>query len=140
MAIFKIYDCDFGFTYNDVNYDFDHVDDLTIENPERTRLIRGANASNKTGLIYKEGIKDAKTLTLTIIGVSVDIHNLLKQIYKDRARVDFYCVSRADGSSKIGKNAILSQEPLQLSVNESADSMNMALVFESYDVEEVHKS
>jgi hypothetical protein len=140
MAIFKIYDCDFGFTYNSVNYDFDHVDDLTLENPERTRLIRGANASNKTGLVYKEGIKDAKTLTLSIIGVSVEIHNLLKQIYKDKERVDFYCVSRADGSSKIGKNAILSQEPLQLSISESADSKNMSLVFESYDVEEVHKS
>ena len=140
MSIFKIYDCDFGFTYNGVNYDFDHVDEMTLENPERTRLIRGANASNKTGLIYREGIKDAKTLTLTIIGITVDIHNLLKQIYSNRDRLDFYCISRVDGSSKIGKNAILSQEPLQLTVSESADSMNMALVFESYDVEEVHKS
>jgi len=140
MSIFKIYDCDFGFTYNGVNYDFTHVYDFTLENPARTRLIRGANASNKTGLIYKEGIKDAKILNVTIIGVEMSIHNLLKTIYKNKDRVDFYCISRADGSSKIGKNAILSQEPLQLSVNESADSMNMALVFESYDVEEVHKS
>ena len=140
MAVFKIYDCDFGFTYNDVKYDFEHVDEMTLENPERTRLIRGSNAANKTGIIYKEGIKDAKTLTLTIIGVSADIHNLLKQIYSAKDRVDFYCISRSDGSSKIGKNAILSQEPLQLSVSEGAESMNMALVFESYDVEEIHKS
>lgn len=138
--IFKIYDCDFGFTYNGVNYDFEHVEDLTIEDPERTRLTRGANASNKLGLIYKEGIKDAKTLTVTLIGISQALHNLLKNAYFEKERMDFYCISRVDGSSKIGKNAILSQEPMQLTVNESQESMNTALVFESYDVEEVHKS
>ena len=138
--IFKIYDCDFGITLNGVNYDFDHVQGLQIEDPERTRLVRGGNANNKTGLIYKEGIKDAKTITLTVIGMPADLHNLLKQAYQDKTRMDCYCVSRVDGSGKIGKNAILSQEPKQLSVDDSAESMNTALVFESFDVSEVHKS
>jgi hypothetical protein len=140
MAIFKIYDCDFGVTLNGVNYDFEHVQNLTIEDPERTKLIRGANAGNKTGLIYKDGIKDAKTITVTIIGMSMDLHNLLKAAYADKTRLDCYCVSRVDGSSKIAKNAVLSQEPKQLSVDENADSMNTALVFESFDVSEVYKS
>lgn len=138
--IFKIYDCDFGITLAGVNYDFDHVQGLQIEDPERTRLVRGGNANNKTGLVYKEGIKDAKTITVTIIGMPAELHTLLKHAYAERTRLDCYCISRVDGSSKIAKNAILSQEPKQLTVDDSAESMNTALVFESYDVSEVHKS
>jgi len=138
--IFKLYDCDFGITLNGVNYDFEHVDGLQIDDPERTRLVRGANAGNKLGLIYKEGIKDAKTITLNVIGMPFALHALLKDAYKNKTRLDCYCISRSDGSSKIAKNAVLSQEPRQLSLDESADSMNTALVFESYDVSESHKS
>jgi hypothetical protein len=137
---FKIYDCDFGVTLNGVNYDFEHVQNLTIEDPERTRLVRGGNAGNKMGLVYKEGVRDAKTITVTIIGMTMDFHNLLKSAYADKTRLDCYCVSRVDGSSKIAKNAILSQEPKQLSIDESADSLNTALVFESFDISEVYKS
>jgi hypothetical protein len=138
--IFKLYDCDFGVTLNGVNYDFEHVDGLQIEDPERTRLTRGANAGNKTGLVYKEGIKEPKTITLTVLDIPVALHTLLKEAYTKKTRLDAYCVSRVDGSSKIAKNAILSQEPQQLSLDESAESMNVALVFESFDVSEVHKS
>lgn len=140
MTIFKMYDCDFGFTLNGVNYDFEHVDNLQIEDPERTRLTRGANAGNKLGLIYKEGLKEAKILTLTVIGMPFDVHNLLKKAYQDKTRVDCYCISRVDGSSKIAKNAILSQSPKQLTMDDTAESLNTALVFESFDVEEVHKT
>lgn len=138
--IFKLYDCDLGVTLNGVNYDFEHVDNLTLEDPERTRLVRGGNAGNKLGLIYKEGIKEAKTITVTVLGMPVELHNLLKQAYAERTRLDVFCISRLDGSSKIAKNAVLSQEPKQLTLDESAESMNTALVFESYDVSEVHKS
>lgn len=140
MGIFKIYDCDFGVTLNGVNYDFEHVNNLTIEDPERTRLVRGGNASNKTGLIFKEGIKDAKTITVTLIGISMDLHNLLKTAYNEKTRLDCYVVSRVDGSSKIAKNAVLSQEPKQLAIDDSAESMNVSLAFESFDISEVHKS
>lgn len=138
--IFKLYDCDFGITLAGVNYDFEHVENLQIEDPERTRLIRGGNAGNKTGLIYKEGIKEPKVVTLTVLGMPAELHNLLKAAYADKTRVDCYAVSRADGSSKIAKNAILSQEPKQLTVDDTAESMNTALVFESFDISEVHKS
>lgn len=140
MGIFKIYDCDIGVTIAGVNYDMGHVDSVTIENPEKTRLIRGANAANKQGIVYKEGIKDASTITVVAIGITMELHELLTTVYNDRSRLDFYIVQRADGSSKIAKNAILSQIPQQLQIEESAESMNTALIFESYDMEEVHKS
>lgn len=138
--IFKLYDCDFGVTVRGVNYDFTHVENLQIEDPERTRLVRGGNAGDNLGLVYKEGIKEAKTITLTVIGMPVAVHNLLKDVYKNRERIDVYAISRVDGSSKIGKNAVLSQEPKQLNLDDTSESMNTALVFESFDVSEVHKT
>lgn len=138
--IFKMYDCDFGFTYNGVNYDFTHVESVVIEDPETTKLIRGSNSGNKTGIVYREGIKEPKTMTLTILGIEKSMHELLKTIYKDQARVDAYVVSRVDGSSKIAKNAVLSQEPKQLTMDDSPESMNTALMFQSFDVSEIMKA
>jgi hypothetical protein len=138
--IFKPYECDFGITVNGQNYDFDHIVSFNTEDPERTKLIRGSNAGNKTGLVYKEGIKDAKVVTVTIIGMTSAIFTLLKTAYDNQTRMDCYCVNRADGSSKIAKNSVLSIEPKQLNVDDSAESMNVALAFESFDVSETHKS
>lgn len=140
MAIFKMYDCDFGVTIGGVNYNFTHVENLQIEDPERTRLIRGSNAGNTLGLAYKEGLKEAKTITLTVLGMPKEVHDLLKQAYSNRDRLDCFCISRVDGSSKIAKNAVLAQSPKQLNMDDSPESLNTALIFESFDVEEVHKS
>ncbi len=140
MTIFKMYECDFGLTLNGVNYNFTHVENMTIEDPEKTRLIRGSNAGNKLGLAYKEGLKEAKTVTLTVIGMPVEVHALLKAAYTDGTRMDCFCVSRVDGSSKIAKNAVLAQSPKQLQMDDSANSLNTALVFESFDIDEVHKT
>jgi hypothetical protein len=140
MSIFKIYNCDFGITLNGVNYNFTHVDKLTIEDPEKTRLTRGANAGNKTGLVFHEGTKEAKTITVTILGMTADIFALLKAAHDNDTRMDVFAVSREDGSSKIAKNAVLCQEPKQQTLDDSAESMNVDLIFESFDVSEVHKN
>jgi hypothetical protein len=140
MSIFRIYDSDFGIKINGVNYDFQHVQDLQIEDPEMTRLTRGANASNKTGLIYKEGIKEPKKWTVTIMNMSLELKGVLDAAYNDRSRMDVYCISRIDGSSKMAKEAILSQQPQQLSIVDGPESMNVSLIFETFDSSEVHKS
>lgn len=138
--IFKMFNSDFGFKYNGQNYDFDHVENFTIENPEQTRLTRGANGNSKTGLVYKEGIKEPKKVTVTIIGMSIQIKEVLDAIYEGKERLDVYAVDRSDGSSKIAKNAVLCQQPMQLSLDEGAESMNVSLMFESFDLTETHKS
>lgn len=138
--IFKIYNSDFGFKLNGVNYDFTHVENLQIEDPENTKLVRGSNAGNKLGLVYKEGIKEPKKVTVTILGMSADLKGVLDDVFNNKDRVDVYCIDRTDGSSKMAKNSILSNQPQQLSVADGAESMNVALVFESFDLVEVHKS
>lgn len=138
--IFKIYECDFGIKLNGVSYDFTHVQSLQIEDPETTKLIRGANAGNKTGLAYREGIKDAKKITVTIIGMSIELKGVLDQAFSDQSRLDLFVISRVDGSSKMARNAVLSLQPQQLAIDENPDSLNVALTFESFDLSEVHKS
>lgn len=140
MASFKIYDCDFGIKYNGVSYEFTHVNSLAIEDPETTKLVRGSNAGNKLGLVYKEGIKDPKRITVTIMGMSAELKTVLDQAYENKDRLDVYAIMRADGSSKLARNAVLSQMPQQLSLDDTAESMNVALAFESFDLTEVHKS
>ncbi len=137
--IFKMYNCDFGVKFEGVTYDFQHVDSIVIEDPEMNKLVRGANAFNKVGLSYTEGLKDPKKITVVLIGLTAEIHGLLTGIFVDRARCEVYCIDRTDGSSKIGKNAILSSRPMQLTVDQGAESMNTQLIFETYDFEEIHK-
>jgi hypothetical protein len=138
--IFKIYDCDFGVKVNGVSYDFEHVAQLTVEDPEKNKLTRGANASNKIGLAYKEGSKDAKTWTIPIMNMSAPLKGVLDDAFDNQTRLEVYCIDRKSGSSKMAKNAILCNRPQQLAVEDTAESMNVSLVFESFDSNENHKS
>lgn len=138
--IFKLYNCDLGIKINGVGYDFEHVQSVTIEDPEKNKLTRGANASNLTGLSYKEGLKDPKRWTIPIIKMSAELKGVLDVAFADQSRVDVYCISRDDGSSKMAKNAILCNKPQQLTLDDSAESMNVSLEFETFDSSEVHKS
>jgi hypothetical protein len=137
---FKLYDCDFGIKYNGQSYEFIHVNNLAIEDPESTKLVRGANAGNKLGLAYKEGIKDPKRITVTIMDMAPELKTVLDQAYSNKDRLDVYCISRTDGSSKMAKNAVLAQMPQQLTLDDSPDSMNVALAFESFDLTETFKT
>lgn len=138
---FKMYNSDFGIKHNGVSYDFTHIDSLVVEDPEFNRLIRGANGTNKEGLIYREGSKEPKTVTVTILHMTGEMYAMLRSIYEDKSRVEaVYCIDRGDGSSKLYKNAILCQLPQQLTIDETAESMNVALVFQSFDAVENHKS
>lgn len=140
MASFKLYDCDIGFKYNGVNYSFDHVAEVQIEDPERNRLTRGANAGDKLGLAYKDGLKDPKRVTVPVLAMSAAIKSVFETIFKTQARIDWYCVARSDGSSKWAKNAVLSNNPQQLTLDETAESMNVSVEFETFDLVENHKS
>ena len=139
MATFKIYDCEFGIKAGDVNYTFEQVDSMTIEDPESVRLIRGSSASNKVGLAYTEGTKEAKKLSVTLVGISTAMYDLLAGLHSDKERVECYCIDKKTGSSKIAKDAVITQRPQQLSVNEGAESLNLVVNFETFNLEESHK-
>lgn len=138
--IFKLYECDIGIKVNGVNYDFTHVAEVQVEDPERNRLTRGSNAKDKVGLPYKDGLKDPKRFTVPILNMSAELKALFDSVYDNQTRVDFYVISRKDGSNKMGRNCILSNRPQQLQLDETAESMNVSLEFETFDSIETHKS
>jgi hypothetical protein len=138
--IFKLYNCDFGVKIGGVDYEFEHVAELQIEDPERNRLTRGANAKNRVGLAYKDGLKDPKRWTIPILNMSAALKSVLDSAYENQTRLECYCIDRTDGSSKMAKNAVLSNKPQQLTLDETAESMNVSLEFETFDSSEVHKS
>lgn len=138
---FKMYNCDFGIKLNNVDYIFPNVDSLVIEDPEFNRITRGANGQDKIGLNYREGTKEPKTVTVTVLGMSADLKSVLDECYKKASRIDaVYAIDRTDGSGKMAKQAILCQQPQQLTLDDSPESMNVALMFQSYDLTETHKS
>lgn len=138
--IFKPYECDFGFKFGGVDYAFEYINSLTIEDPEFNRITRGSNAGNLTGLAYKEGSKEPKTWTAVIMNMTAELKDVLDQIFADQSRVDVYAIRRSDGSAKMGRNAVLCQKPQQLVVDDSVDSINVSLIFQTFDSTENHKA
>lgn len=138
--IFKIYKCDFGIKVDGTSYEFEHVAQVTIEDPERNRLTRGNNAKNMTGIAYKDGLKDPKRWTVPILNMSAALKTVLDDCFKNQKRLEVYVIDRDDGSSKWAKNAILSNAPQQLTMDDTAESMQVSLEFETFDSTETHKS
>lgn len=131
---FKLYDCEVGIkTASGVNYEFDNVDEVTFEDPEFNRLTRGTNGKDKTGIVYKEGSKEPARATCPILGMSIALKAVLDEGFKKQQRFTFYAISKTTGSSKMLKEAILCQKPQQLTIGESAESLNVILTFESFD-------
>lgn len=137
--MFKMYDCDFGIKYNGQTYEFEHVAELQIEDNERNRLTRGSNAKNKTGLPYKDGLRDPKRWTIPIMDMSIELKNVLDDAFNTQGRVDCFAIDRKTGASKVAKNALLSNKPQQLTLDESPESLQVSLEFETFDSSETLK-
>jgi hypothetical protein len=138
MAIFKISDCDVGFSVNGVNYDLEY-DSCLLDDPQRKSLVRGANASNLTGLVFTEGMKNPKVMTIQAFNVSAAIFALAKGLYDAETRVEAYAIDRKTGSSRTMRKALLTKPPRQLSIAEGPDSLNVEFIFESFELIEKHK-
>lgn len=139
MNSFKIYNCDFGILVDGVKYEFVHVQEVQIEDNERNRLVRGTNAKDKIGITYRDGLRDPKIWTIPILGLSVALKNLLDSCYEKQTRLEVYCIDRKEGHSKTARNAILANKPQQLSIDETAESMNVSLEFATFDSSEKFK-
>lgn len=136
---FQIANCDFGIKVNGVSYDFENIAEVQIEDTERNRLTRGANAKDKLGLIYRDGLREPKRWTIPLMNMSVELKGVLDSCYENQTRLEVYCIDRKNGASKMAKNAILSNKPQQLVLDESPDSLAVSLEFETFDSSEVLK-
>ena len=129
--------CDFYFSRNGADYDVTAaVDSATFEDPERKHLTRGSSGRNKDGLIYTEGIKDPKTITLVLVGLSQEMAAMLSDMYEQEERTDFKIVDRKTGRMRSFKQALISQRPMQGTMSDGAEEQNVQVVLESYQVED----
>lgn len=129
--------CDFNFSRNGVDYDITAaVDSSTFEDPERKHLTRGSAGTNTRGLIYTEGIKDPKTLTVVLIGLSQEMAALLVDMYELEERTDIKIIDRKTGQMRAYKDAIVSQKPMQGTMADGAEEQNVQVIFEAYKVED----
>lgn len=131
--MFKLYECDVGLKINGVAYNFANVVEVQIEDPERTRVTRGANATDKVGLTYKDGLTDPKRVTVPILGMDLALQQVMLNAYENDTRMEFYAISRRNGAAKGLRNAVLSNRPQQLVMDQTAESLQVSIELESFD-------
>lgn len=79
-------------------------------------------------------------MELDLMDLQPELFEVLKSAHKNKTRFDnVYAISRDTGSGKSAKRAILSQEPQQLTIDETPDSLTVTLAFETFDLSEARK-
>ncbi|MGB2579416.1 hypothetical protein AAIR98_001335 [Elusimicrobium simillimum] len=135
--ILQLRKCDIGFTHNSQAYDFtDQVESVTIEDSEAKHLTRGASARNTKGIVYTEGSKSPKVVTIVLVNMAPEYASLFKTIREEEDRLEIYCIDRKTGAKRMFKDCILQKAPTQLNMAEGAEELNISLVFETFKIEE----
>lgn len=134
--MFQIWNCDGGFTYNGVNYNFRDLDSVAYTYSLKNHLIRGANATNKKGIKSQEGGKIADTAEYTVMDCTKAIQKLLLEIWKKKDRLDAFFIDRNTGEYFIFKDAVVRDKPRQTAINEDDTSHSFVFAVESFNVTE----
>lgn len=134
--MFQIWNCEGGFTYNGVNYKFKDLDNVAYTFNLKNHLIRGANATNKMGILSQEGGKTPDTAEYTVVDCSKAIYSLLLQLFEERQRIDAFFIDRNTGEYIIFKDAIIRDKPRQANVAEDDTSHSFMFAVESFNVTE----
>nr|DAS78836.1 MAG TPA: hypothetical protein [Caudoviricetes sp.] len=125
---------DSGFIYNGTTYYFDDIDSSVVSPQEAKHLTRGANSTNKVGLVYKEGSKTPWTITANVMNLSKEVMEILNKCYDEETRIDFFCVDSNTGENKMAYNSLVTKWVSQETISDGEDTYNVALALESFDV------
>ena len=134
--MFRIDRCSFGITYKDKDYSLGHIDSWTAEDPNKKHLTRGANRVSTRGLIYSEGGKSPITITVSLVGVESQLANLLNDLFNKEERFNAFAIDGTTGDSAFANNCIVTGAVRQSTISEGEDSMNIEVVFETFDLDE----
>lgn len=134
--MFQIWNCEGGFTYHGVNYKFKDLDSVAYTYNLKNHLIRGANATNKMGIMSQEGGKTPDTAEYTVVDCSKAIYSLLLQLFEKRKRIDAFFIDRNTGEYIIFKDAVIRDKPRQANVGEDDTSHSFMFAVESFNVTE----
>lgn len=134
--MFQIWNCDGGFTYNGVNYKFKDLNSVAYTYSQKNHLLRGANATNKMGILSQEGGKTPDVAEYEVQDCSKAIYTLLLQLFEERQRIDAFFIDRRTGEYIIFKDAIIRDKPRQANVAEDDTSHSFMFAVESFNVSE----
>lgn len=134
--LFQIWNCDGGFIYKDVKYTFDDIDGVTYTWSKLNHLTRGANATNKKGIISQEGGKTPDVAEMTVVDCSTAVYKLLLDIYENKERLTAFFIDRDTGEYFNFKDAIIRDKPRQTQATEDNTSHSFVFAVESFNVTE----
>lgn len=134
--MFQIWNCEGGFTYNGQNYKFKDMDSIAYTYSRKNHLIRGANATNKMGILSQEGSKNPDTAEYTVMDCSKAIQKLLLSIFENKERIDAFFIDRNTGEYFIFKDSVIRDKPRQTNVAEDDTSHSFVFAVESFNVTE----
>ena len=134
--MFQIWNCEGGFTYNGQNYKFKDMDSIAYTYSRKNHLIRGANATNKMGILSQEGSKNPDTAEYTVMDCSKAIQKLLLTIFENKERIDAFFIDRNTGEYFIFKDSVIRDTPRQTNVAEDDTSHSFVFAVESFNVTE----
>lgn len=123
-----------GVIINNVKYDFEDVDSVTVTKNGRKHKTRGANSKNKVGFVYMENSKQADEIAINTVGLSSAMLTILQNAYEDEIPMTVYCIDSATGKSYIGNDCILQEFPLQQDIVEGEETYNVTLTFETFNL------
>lgn len=134
--ILQLRKCDLGLSINGVKYDFTpYVSGVTLEQTQAKHLTRGATGQHKKGFVYTEGLKDPNKIAIVLTGLPAYFFPLLRRHYQEETRMDCYVIDRKTGQARYYKNAIITQEPAQLTMGEGTEELDITLNLEAYETE-----
>lgn len=134
--MFQIWNCEGGFTYNGINYKFKDLDSVAYTYNLKNHLIRGANATNKMGILSQEGGKTPDVAEYTVVDCSKEIYSLLNRLFTLRKRIDAFFIDRNTGEYIIFKDAVIRDKPRQTTIGEDDTSHSFMFAVESFNVTE----
>ena len=134
--MFQIWNCEGGFTYNGINYKYKDLDSVAYTYNLKNHLIRGANATNKMGILSQEGGKTPDVAEYTVVDCSKEIYSLLSRLFFTRKRIDAFFIDRNTGEYIIFKDAVIRDKPRQTTIGEDDTSHSFMFAVESFNVTE----
>ncbi|MDR2708363.1 MAG: hypothetical protein LBC07_00100 [Elusimicrobiota bacterium] len=119
-------------------YEFRGLHTFTIENPQMTHLTRGSDGLDRYGIEYSEGNSQPIVVT-AVVRTTQNFFPVFQGFYKDQTRINVTLIDRNDARVIRLEDALLQKLPMQASIEESEDSVNVEFVFESFKLNADYK-
>jgi hypothetical protein len=132
-GVIRLEHCDVSVTIGGTAYSFEDVSAVALADTETHTKVRGINNSKDTkGINVKSGLADPGTITLTLVGVTQALKNLLNATFDNDEDVGLSVVDRNGGGSIVRDNASLNTRVYQAGLSEGADELTITVTFNVY--------